>query len=324
MPTTVVSSIGSGGGRDYSTMQAWEDACPANLVSVDQVWEGQCYNDSEFTAQVSIGGITTDATRYVHLTAAPGQSFQDQAGVRTTALRYAAGNGVALKRTAGYQTCLSNTVAFTRVSRLQIESSLYYAIDSSASMTVSDCVVVGGWRSTSGSSYTNCVMVDTAAQGNLSLSNSTFHGCSFVRPIDLAPKTNAFTVNNYSGTTTITSCAVFGFTNVSNDNTKLNGVSSATSAAAFPGTSNQVSVTYTAVSPFRDADKDSLDLRAVDGSALSGAGVIGSASLDISLYTRANPPTVGAWERAGGVAPVPFIAPTLSGYRVGPSRVVMV
>ena len=69
MPTTVVKSIGTTG-RDYSTLQAWEDACPANLVSDDKIWKGECYNDSEFTSGLHVSGITTDSTRYVWLTAA--------------------------------------------------------------------------------------------------------------------------------------------------------------------------------------------------------------------------------------------------------------
>ena len=38
MPTTTTKTIGSTG--DYSTLQAWEDACPANLVTADEIWRG--------------------------------------------------------------------------------------------------------------------------------------------------------------------------------------------------------------------------------------------------------------------------------------------
>jgi hypothetical protein len=101
MPTTVTSSIGSAGGRDYSTIQAWEDACPANLVTDDKVWKGALYNDSEF-APVTISGMTTDATRYVWLTTAAGQSFRDHANVLTNSIRYDQSKGVAIKFSAIY------------------------------------------------------------------------------------------------------------------------------------------------------------------------------------------------------------------------------
>lgn len=77
MPTVVTKSIGTAS-RDYSTVQAWVDDWPTNLVSLDQVWRGVMYNDSPFTAGAFAGeGYTTDLTRYFELTVAAGHSFQD-------------------------------------------------------------------------------------------------------------------------------------------------------------------------------------------------------------------------------------------------------
>ena len=50
MPTTITKSIGSGGGRDYSTPQTWENAITIGMVAADEAWVGEAYNDSEFTA----------------------------------------------------------------------------------------------------------------------------------------------------------------------------------------------------------------------------------------------------------------------------------
>lgn len=97
MPTITVKSIGSGGGRDYSTMQAWNDACPANLVSSDEIWQGEAYNDSTFTAAVDLGGGTSDATRYMYLKCATGQSIFDQSDIRTAALTYNTARGVTIE-----------------------------------------------------------------------------------------------------------------------------------------------------------------------------------------------------------------------------------
>ena len=112
MVTTVVKSIGTAS-RDYSTLQAWEDAAPANLVTADQVWKGECYNDSTFTAGVTISGITTDATRYIWLTAAAGQSFADHP---ENALDYNAANGVAI---SAYDVCIVSSVVNVKIDRLQ-------------------------------------------------------------------------------------------------------------------------------------------------------------------------------------------------------------
>lgn len=64
MATDVVSSIGTAG--TYTTLQAWEDACPADLVASDQRWIGELKNQ-EFTSGstvLTIAGQTTDSTLY--------------------------------------------------------------------------------------------------------------------------------------------------------------------------------------------------------------------------------------------------------------------
>src|SRR4029079_8357941 len=80
---------------------AWEDACLANLVTDDKVWKGELYNDSEF-APVAVSGMTTDATRYVWLTTATGQSFRDHASVLTHPVTYEQSKGVGIRVTATY------------------------------------------------------------------------------------------------------------------------------------------------------------------------------------------------------------------------------
>src|SRR5690242_21166626 len=87
------SSIGTGGGRTYSTIQAWENALPGTL-SANEI--GECYNDSEFApaSQIDISGTTPGSFR-ITLTAAATQSFSDAgSGV---ALKYNQSNGVAIR-----------------------------------------------------------------------------------------------------------------------------------------------------------------------------------------------------------------------------------
>lgn len=127
MPTTVTSVLSTtnnahGTGLTvYTTLQAWEDACPANLVTDDKIWQGQAYNDGEFTAGVDISGMTVDSTRYVELTTASGQSFRDHASVQSNALAYdqTKGVGISINSAAGVIRC---QVQYCRISKLQVKN----------------------------------------------------------------------------------------------------------------------------------------------------------------------------------------------------------
>ena len=54
----------SGVQRDYTTLASWYATMPADLVSADQVWKAEMYNDSVFTSGMTVTGKTCDATRY--------------------------------------------------------------------------------------------------------------------------------------------------------------------------------------------------------------------------------------------------------------------
>ena len=122
MATTVVKTIGAGG--DYSTLQSWEDACPADLVTADQIWQG-CVKNQVFSSAsnlLTISGTTVDATRYVELTTDTGASYLDSASVRTNALRYNEANGAAIKITGAYANAVVVNQNYTRIYKLQFLS----------------------------------------------------------------------------------------------------------------------------------------------------------------------------------------------------------
>ena len=153
MATTVVKSIGTGG--DYTTLQAWEDACPANLVTVDQIWQGQLKNQELTSAStlLTISGTTVDATRYVELTTEAGASFRDNASKATNALRYNAANGAAIKMTG---TAIGVSVAqnYTRISNIQMLSTststsaqpTLYVNSTGINCDVNSCIIEGYGR----------------------------------------------------------------------------------------------------------------------------------------------------------------------------------
>ena len=61
--TDLVSTIDSGGGGDYTTWQAWEDACSSDLVADGNNWIGEQIDEEITTSTTTtISGITTDAT----------------------------------------------------------------------------------------------------------------------------------------------------------------------------------------------------------------------------------------------------------------------
>ncbi|RMD88210.1 MAG: T9SS C-terminal target domain-containing protein [Calditrichaeota bacterium] len=70
----MVNSIGTAIGRDYSTITAWEAATEGDLVSMDVISKGECYNDSQFKEHPTISGSITDNNHYVWLTTGSGES----------------------------------------------------------------------------------------------------------------------------------------------------------------------------------------------------------------------------------------------------------
>lgn len=324
MPTTVTSSIGTSS-RDYSTLQAWEDASPANLVTDDKIWRGECYNDSEFTARVEFG-VTADATRYLELTAATGQSFQDHASVRTNALRYNQSNGVAVTITNNYASTIGGNNC-GRVSRLQIRNvgSNYVTLNL---LVLKDCLCEGGGAvvrtSYTGVADMTCINVVAIANGSggYGFQNSTTYGgtthfiaCTAVRPSNITAASTGF-YNGGGGTNRLKSCASFGFSTAADAAgwSTANCFNNATDqASGLPGSSNQHSVTYSGTTPFTQADATgSLDFRAIAATSLAANGYLDSTNApnDISGYARAASPTIGAWEitAGGGGSTFPWYA----------------
>jgi hypothetical protein len=85
MPTTVTHSIGTAS-RDYATITLWAASIPVDLVVLNSVYKGECYNDSIFTdANVVIDCPTaSNATCYPILSVAAGQRHNGIYGTGST------------------------------------------------------------------------------------------------------------------------------------------------------------------------------------------------------------------------------------------------
>lgn len=350
MPTVVTKSIGSAGGRDYSTLQSWADALPANLVSGDTQQNGEVYNDSEFTGTgvvyiCNIPHATTDATRFIDLYAASGQSFQDNANVRTNALKYNVSNGVGIRKTDNYTGCIKVGSQYTRVRRLQLKHDtgtlgnqyVLQIISGNGTADFSfgkDLVIEAGSSPASAVNSWQSIMVnilsiglDSSAGGSLGDTDnaSTWIGCGAVRCADKTAGGTAFLANY--GTNVLQSCYCFGFSTATGGSGTWGGASknNATNlASGLPGSSNQHSVTYNQTTPFTDANLSTRDLRSIASTSLAANGFLDATNApnDISGTARTATPTIGVWEIASAATtPVGFY-PSYADMVLSPNEVV--
>jgi len=138
--TLVIKSIGAAG-RDYATVKLWSAAIPADITAItgtNEIWRGECYNDSVFSeAKLTIGGHVTSATEYIELTAAAGEEHDGTAGT-----------GVRIHGTQGSGWAAIRILdAYVRISKLELT-----AVPSS-----------------------HCILVDGAAPGNILIDKIVGH-----------------------------------------------------------------------------------------------------------------------------------------------------
>lgn len=316
MPTT--SSIGSAGGRNYSTVAAWLAAFTTGG------WIGQCYNDSEFviSSAIAFSGQATSITDFITLTTGPGQSFQDNASVQINALAYNVSNGVGIRSTAAYSPVISVAENYVTVSKLQLQQAgggnePVYDCDlaSTNGVVVDSCIEecnsastlsVGMHRQRSGM-VVNSVLINLGSTGGgISFdyaTNPVVANCTIVRTSNNAAAGTALSA--FSGSWAIQNSAIFGFSTL-NSGGSVTGNNNCSDLAIGFGSSNQASKTY--ANQFKVTTASGRDFRVKNSSAdvvdnganLSSAYPLTSlgSSLDIALTTRPQGSAwdIGAWE----------------------------
>lgn len=309
MATTEVRTVGSG--RNYSSWQAWEDACPANLVTADQIWQGQGYNDAEFvvTAAIALGGVTTDATRYMEMRCATGQSFTGNAA---NALRYNPSNGVAIKQDTGYAGGAVHVQSgiHARIQGLQLRvttnaanAAVYHY---GSSLKLRDCILVHNGAHASipvallegAAEIVNCVLYSPAARRAMAATGALVQ----LRNCTLHSVGGDYAVHSqYNSASVVKNCAVFGFSAYGSNPSNFDGTASTNNATNL-GSINVGSglTSLTASSQFESLTGGSEDFRVKTGAALIGAGVRDqtyTGDLDIIGQSRStSAPAIGAWE----------------------------
>lgn len=331
VPVVVTSSIGSGG-RDYSTLQAWEDAAPASLVEDNKIWKGECYNDSEFVSgstQLSFSGVTVNPDRYFHLTAAAGQSFVDHADKLTNPLRYDAAKGVGIRSTAGYTAPITITSKYVRLERLQVIStaggSFSPALRSflgAGKAKIDNCILEGSSTSTShggcslnqaSPTISNTLITNRSGAGSAIL----FANRAELYNVTLASPSNNSCANgirwDYAASPIVKNCAVFGATNAIGGTPSGSPVyeNNMTSSSSPPTGFTVVAYDTTTGSGFENITNATRDFRVKSTSAFANAGTrdqTNTNDLDIVGQSRSiTTPTIGAWEIiAGGGGPTTY------------------
>lgn len=323
MPTATVRSVGTSS-RDYSTMATWEAGSPSNLVTADEIWKGEFYNDSEFggheTNWCTFSGVTTDNTRFFWATTAAGQGFKDDGSASSLPLRYDQSKGVGIRSTGSYPTgfnCGSAKVLVEGFQCFMDTTSAYYGSGMCFGGVYRGCIFETRKTSNVGEAsaqFINSVLCDRGAGINawIRFSGMQLRNCTVVRPSDLSAGGTGVKAES-SSYGTIKNTAVFGYnTNFADTIASYSGNNNASNSASVPGTSPQTSLTY--ANQFENTANSTRDWRVKSGNSLENNGArdqgtegdlstIGTNDKDILGRTRStSTPTIGAWEvvSAGG------------------------
>lgn len=311
---TVTNSIGSSG-RDYSTLASWAASLPANLVTDGNSYVGECYADSEFSGNVTLltlSGHTTDATHTITLTTAAGQSFRDNASVRSNALNYNSANGVAITgsgTSSGLQTILI-VDNYVTLSNLQLKCTAYHkrcVSQSSTNFTMDNCIAVcatSNYNSDQavdvggGAVFRNCLFVTTGSTTSTQSvrtgytgagDSASFYFCDFVATSDASNiPSEAVLASLYFGPLSFENCAFFGCTAVY---TRSFGGGTPTFTTCMTDVASPPSGCIggkTYANQFENTTTASGDWRAKAGADLQGAGTADSTNgaFDISGLAR--------------------------------------
>ncbi len=309
MTTTVTKSIGSAGGRDYATPADFFAAVPADLVAADQAWVGECYNDSLFTTTWTTGSHTTDVTRNITLKCASGQSFDDNAGRRTNALRYNQSNGVACDTTnvgAANFTVACNNVTLDGLQLRDTGGGAFTGqvlLISGTNCTVQNCIImrneIAGQciysTQTDASLLNSLVYFDSSSDAGSTICIYFPNGGGFMYQVTVANLgSNGKGASNFGSAGSLYDTIIAGFSTAADwtsGDYNLTDLSS-----GVPGAHSVFNAS--ASSQFTDVTVGAPDFRIKAGSTAINAGeFLFFAPLDIVLTTRSlTTTTIGAWE----------------------------
>lgn len=317
MPT-VVKTIGSAGGRDYSTLAAWAASLPANLVTDGNSYQGNCYNDSEFSGSsnlLTLSGHTTDASHTITLTTGAGQSFRDNANVQTNALRYNSANGVAIRSTVTYAATISVTDTNVFIENLQVANSGTHGAvlwAQGVTIRIDNCILAvtntansAGYmfKGSAGMTVTNSLLYSVGSPAYLvggsvdsGVGGPSMYFCTIVSPSDAAtPPADA--VRSFYATAIWENCAVFGCAAINTGGTTFTFTNCMTDVASPP---SGCTGGKAYANQFQNTTLANGDWREKPGADLQGAGTADAANGATDIAATARPQSgkwdIGCWE----------------------------
>lgn len=297
--------------RSFATVNAWTSGSPANLVTKDWIWKGELYKEGggtngEWTiSSNNATSVTCDSTRYILLTAAPGQSFTDNANKLTNALRYNAANGTAISMSGNYVKIFDTSgSAVVKISGLQIRrtgASSGYLIGNNAEFSQCIIWVITYISTTSVNIYNSLIFYASSADGLFNQGNPTLVNNTIYNSVGGA---NALLYGNYTATgTLLRNNTFFGFNSIANRFDKINTANSTyniTNLASFGWTATGNLVSKVAANQFTSLTGGSEDFRIKAGADVINAGVRAQTyTNDVDIVGSARSittPTIGAWE----------------------------
>lgn len=313
----ITNSIGSNA-RNYSTIQAWQDSLPANIVTSGNSYVGELYNDSEFVSTgtlVAISGHTTDASHTITLKCAAGHSWKDNANKLTNRYTYNVSNGVGLRMTSGFGTAVVVSIPNVFIDGIQVKAISNPATcilsNSTSNTIVTDSIFVGDPAAAgyvvsfnaSGGSLRNCIVVantDYACNGILLASGASAINCTIVRPSNRT--FGGSSVKSIYGSSIVRNCALFGFNSAPTGTFNADGHNVTDFSSAPGSSSNLINQTYSLQFLQSSSASSVEDFRLSNTSNCIDVGVNASSfiasSLDAAGTTRPQGSAwdVGSWE----------------------------
>jgi hypothetical protein len=283
----ITQSIGSAGGRDFSTIEAWFAAIPTDVIASGNSYVGELYKDSEFLVtgnSLQLSGKTCDATHNITLKTAAGQSYRDNTNVLTNALRFNASNGVAIRKTSSYGPVINLTQPYMLLQGIQAQHTggggdkLALNIDSATAL-VEGCIFQTGGVTTyfapviaMRGTFRNCTVINhldgkSAVHGFYG-NGAVWENCTFITPSNVNNGQTVYT--GTPGAVTLINCAAFGFGGGFGTAAIYSGDHNASDKAIAFGTNNQPNLVY--ADQFESTLLDSMDFRLKATSALINTG----------------------------------------------------
>jgi hypothetical protein len=324
-------TIGSGG--DYSTLQAWEDASPANLVTDGNIWRGLMLSGTNLSASstiLTISGSTVDSTHYKELTTDTGASFADHASKLTNALKWNSGNGASISAGDNYGEAVVISEQYARLTKLQIQGNggrEALLINNGGNYVISQCIIEGQPDASHGvftSTPTagivkNSLIVKRSAnagsicsvQGNVSMYN-----CTVAKPSGLAGSSVGLAFSYASGTTTLQNCAVFGASAVSSGSATTSYTTCRTDVASPPTGFTQIAYDTSTGSGFENITDATRDYRIKSTSAMLDVGTTDATNAATDIVGTARTSStydIGAWEYSAVVGGIKRGYPQMTG-----------